>query len=83
MSETAPPIDPLVLFGSGATVRALAVGSRAQFLAMNRFIEEKRIRPVIDRTFLFDDAPDAFRHYASGSAFGKVVVSRGAPLGQS
>ncbi|MFE5712390.1 NAD(P)-dependent alcohol dehydrogenase [Streptomyces sp. NPDC056501] len=83
VSETAPPIDPLVLFGSGATVRALAVGNRAQFLAMNRLIEEKRIRPVIDRMFLFDDAPDAFRHYASGSAFGKVVVTRGAPLGQS
>jgi NADPH:quinone reductase-like Zn-dependent oxidoreductase len=75
VSDTAPPIDPLVLFGSGATVRALAVGNRAQFLAMNRLIEQERIRPVIDRVFPFDEAPDAFRYYASGSAFGKVIVS--------
>lgn len=75
VSETAPPIDPLVLFGSGASVRALAVGNRAQFLAMNQLIEEERIRPVIDRVFLFDDAPEAFRYYASGSAFAKVIVS--------
>ncbi|MEV7189766.1 NAD(P)-dependent alcohol dehydrogenase [Kitasatospora sp. NPDC093102] len=75
VSQTAPPIDPWVLFGSGATVRALAVGSRAQFLAMNRLVEQKRIRPVIDRAFPFSKAPEAFRYYASGAAFGKVIIS--------
>ncbi|TJZ80417.1 NAD(P)-dependent alcohol dehydrogenase [Rhodococcus oryzae] len=70
-----PPIDARVLFASGATVRAVAVGSRAQFLAMNRVIEANLIRPVIDRVFAFDDAPDAYRHYASGGALGKVVVT--------
>ncbi|MGP3956906.1 zinc-dependent alcohol dehydrogenase family protein [Nonomuraea sp. 3N208] len=74
VSDTAAPIDPRVLFASGATVRAVAVGSRAQFLAMNRAIEVNRIRPVIDRVFTFDEAPDACRYYASGEAVGKVVI---------
>jgi NADPH:quinone reductase-like Zn-dependent oxidoreductase len=42
---------------------------------MNRAIEAHGLRPVIDRAFPFDQAPDAYRHYASGEAFGKVVVS--------
>ncbi|MFB7861724.1 NAD(P)-dependent alcohol dehydrogenase [Streptomyces sp. NPDC056069] len=75
VGDSAPPLDPRVLFGSGATVRALAVGSRAQFLEMNEVVERERIRPVLDRTFRFDEAPEAFRHYASGASFGKVVIS--------
>jgi NADPH:quinone reductase-like Zn-dependent oxidoreductase len=34
-----------------------------------------RIRPVLDRVFPFDDAPEAFRHYLGGSALGKVVIT--------
>ncbi|WP_433217951.1 zinc-dependent alcohol dehydrogenase family protein [Microtetraspora malaysiensis] len=75
VSDTAPPIDPRVLFASGATLRAVAVGSRAQFLEMNRVIEANGLRPVIDRAFAFDDAPAAYRYYASGEAFGKVVIT--------
>ncbi|MFI6497821.1 NAD(P)-dependent alcohol dehydrogenase [Nonomuraea typhae] len=75
VSDTAAPLDPRTLFASGATVRAVAVGSRAQFLAMNRTIETHRLRPVIDRVFPFDQAPDAYRYYASGQALGKVVIS--------
>jgi len=75
VSGTAAPIDPKVLFGSGATVRAVAVGSRAQFLAMNRAIEAHCLHPVIDRVFPFAQAPDAYRYYASGQALGKVVIT--------
>ena len=75
VSDTAPSIDPRTLFASGATVRAVAVGSRTQFAAMNRAIEAKGLHPVIDRTFPFDEARDAYRYYASGKAFGKVVIT--------
>ncbi|MFF0574703.1 zinc-dependent alcohol dehydrogenase family protein [Streptosporangium saharense] len=71
----ASPIDPRVLFASGATVRPVAVGSRAQFLAMNKVIEANGLRPVIDSVFPFDKAHDAYRHYASEKAFGKVVIT--------
>ncbi|MFI9593941.1 NAD(P)-dependent alcohol dehydrogenase [Nonomuraea sp. NPDC052265] len=70
-----PPLDPRAVFRSGATLRGVAVGSRAQFLAMNRPIEAHRIRPVIDRVFPFEQAPDAYRHYTSGRPFGKIVIT--------
>jgi len=31
-------------------------------------------RPVIDRVFEFAETHDAFRHYLTGDAFGKVII---------
>ena len=55
-------------------VAGILVGSRAAFEEMNRFIEQHALKPVIDRTFPFDQLPDALRHMESGRHFGKVVV---------
>ncbi|GAA2170980.1 MULTISPECIES: zinc-dependent alcohol dehydrogenase family protein [Glycomyces] len=74
ISGAAQPIDPAAMFAAAATLRPVAVGSRSQFLAMNRLIGSARLRPVIDRAFPFEQAPDAFRYYASGAALGKVVI---------
>jgi NADPH:quinone reductase-like Zn-dependent oxidoreductase len=68
------PIDPGVLFRSGAVVRRVAVGSRAHFEAVNRAITRHQLRPVIDRTFGFDEIPDALAYCKSGEGFGKVVI---------
>jgi NADPH:quinone reductase-like Zn-dependent oxidoreductase len=54
----------------------IAVGSRAQFLAMNRAIGLHRLKPVIDRVFPFADAAEAFRYYQAGKYFGKIVISQ-------
>ncbi|WP_019629239.1 zinc-dependent alcohol dehydrogenase family protein [Actinomadura atramentaria] len=75
ISGTAHPLDPRLLFAAGATIRPIAVGHRAHFRAMNKAIEANSLHPLIDRTFRFDDAPEAFRYYASGEAFGKVVIT--------
>ncbi|MEV1007878.1 NAD(P)-dependent alcohol dehydrogenase [Streptomyces sp. NPDC049881] len=69
-----PPIDPRLLFGAAATVRALAVGSRAQFIAMNEVITAHRLRPVLDQVFPFEEAAAAYRYYESASPFGKVTI---------
>jgi NADPH:quinone reductase-like Zn-dependent oxidoreductase len=53
------------------------VGSHAQFISMARAISSNRIRPIVDRVFAFDDAPDAYRYYESARPFGKVVISVG------
>ena len=68
-------IDPYLLFTSVAVVRVIAVGSRAQFVSMNRAISEHRLRPVIDRVFPFSEAAEAYRYYQAASPFGKVVIS--------
>lgn len=41
---------------------------------MNRVVARHRLRPVIDRVFGFDRAPEAFAHFAGASRFGKVVI---------
>jgi NADPH:quinone reductase-like Zn-dependent oxidoreductase len=61
------------LTSRGANVSSIFVGSRADFEAMNAFIDKHKIRPVIDRVFEFNDAKAAFDYLEKGS-FGKVVV---------
>lgn len=75
------PIDFNSLFMSGATLRRIAVGSRADFEAMNRAIIQHRLRPVIDRVFPFDQAGEAWRHFDSRRNFGKVVIAHGGTIG--
>ncbi|MEK8173632.1 NAD(P)-dependent alcohol dehydrogenase [Streptomyces sp. M19] len=59
----------------GATLKTVIVGSRSDFEDMNRVIERHRLRPVVDRVFPFDRAPEAFAYFAQGSRFGKVVIA--------
>lgn len=63
------------IMGPSATIRGIYVGSRADFEAMNEFIGEHKLKPVIDRVFPFEQAPDAFKYMESGSHFGKVVIT--------
>ena len=75
-------VDPYTIFTTGATLRPVAIGSRAQLAALVDAVRTHRIRPVVDRVFPFDDAPAAFRHYLGGTALGKVVISM-APNGRT
>ena len=74
-SETG--LDPLLLTGRGITLGSISVGSRADFEAMSRAIEMHRLQPVIDRTFPFAEAKEAYRHFEGRGHFGKVVISHG------
>ncbi len=62
------------VFGNVAHLSALYVGSRTDFEAMNRFVAEHEIRPLIDRVYDFDDAPDAFELMENGDYMGKIVI---------
>lgn len=67
-------IDPLPILVRGVTVRGIMVGSREMFDAMNRTIDFHRIKPVINRTFGFDEAQAAYAHLQSANHVGKVVI---------
>jgi len=77
LSPSGTGLDPLLLTGRGTTVGAISVGSRADFEAMNRAITLHRLRPVIDRTFPFAEAREAYRHFEGRGHFGKVVITHG------
>jgi len=67
-------VDVAAIFGAGATVRPIAVGSRMQLEAMAEAVARHHLHPVIDRVFPFGQAPEAFAHYLSGANFGNVVI---------
>ncbi|GGE40387.1 NADPH:quinone oxidoreductase [Pullulanibacillus camelliae] len=74
LTRTGNKIDYFDLFGKAA-IRTISVGSRADFEAMNRFIEYKGLKPVIDRVFAFEDAKKAYEHLESQAFLGKIVIS--------
>jgi NADPH:quinone reductase-like Zn-dependent oxidoreductase len=57
-----------------ATVSGVYVGSREDFEAMNDFISEHEIHPLIDRVFEFEEAPAAYEYMESGDFIGKIVI---------
>ncbi len=62
------------LVGGAKRLVGIFVGSRKMFEDLNRVVSTAEIRPVVDRTFTFDQAREAYEHLASGSHFGKVTI---------
>ncbi|WP_276351488.1 zinc-dependent alcohol dehydrogenase family protein [Cohnella caldifontis] len=55
-------------------LQGINVGNREMFEAMNRAIAFHRLRPVVDRTFSFEQSLEAFRYLEKGTHFGKVCI---------
>ena len=70
-------IDPSAILFRRLSLQGILVGSREMFTAMNRAIASLSLRPVIDRSFGFDEVPAALQHLKGGSHFGKIVISAG------
>jgi NADPH:quinone reductase-like Zn-dependent oxidoreductase len=66
--------DPRSVLMKAVRMQGLLVGSRQMFEEMNKAIEWSRLKPVIDRMFGFNEAPDALKYMESGAHFGKIVV---------
>lgn len=67
-------IDPVGIFMKLVRLQGVFTGSRRMFVEMNNAISVNKIRPIIDKTFAFDEVADALRYMESGSHFGKIVV---------
>jgi NADPH:quinone reductase-like Zn-dependent oxidoreductase len=67
-----PNILPLLM--NAQQVHGIYVGSVAMFRDMNRAIAVNQLRPVIDRSFPFDEAPRAYEYLASQQHLGKIVI---------
>lgn len=55
-------------------IQGIYVGSREMFEKMNRAVALHEMRPVVDRTFPFEEAREALRHMESAAHFGNIVV---------
>jgi NADPH:quinone reductase-like Zn-dependent oxidoreductase len=60
--------------GLGTRVTGIYVGSRADFEAMNAFLSEHRIRPVVDAVFPFEEAAAAYELMDREEHLGKIVI---------
>lgn len=67
-----PGTAPMV----GRNIRAtrIYVGSRVMFEDMLRALALREVHPVIDKTFAFEEAAEAYRLLESQSHFGKIVI---------
>jgi len=69
--------DPGLLsaWATKSIVRGIAVGSRTLFEDLNRAVEVKGIRPILDdKIFKLEDLKEAYRYQWEQKNFGKVVV---------
>lgn len=67
--------NPTSILMKAVRLQGIFVGSRQMFEAMNQlFIKHEYLKPVIDKTFAFDESRDALKYMQSGSHFGKIVI---------
>jgi NADPH:quinone reductase-like Zn-dependent oxidoreductase len=74
LSSFGGDIPALALMGTNSTASGIYVGSRADFEALNAFLEKHPVKPAIDRVFPFEEAEKAYEYMNSGLLFGKVVI---------
>src|SRR3984885_4770055 len=67
--------NPLTMMMKGANLQGIYVGTTKMFEDMTRAITQSKIKPLIDRVFPFDQAPDAYQHLPTGNHFGKLVIT--------
>ncbi|KAK4973145.1 hypothetical protein LTR42_006439 [Elasticomyces elasticus] len=70
------PSALMAMMGKAARLKGIAVGSKLDYQALSKFLEEKAVRldPLIDRTFSFDESSQAFDYLYSGKHVGKVII---------
>ncbi len=72
-------VPVMMLMNSNITASGIYVGSRADFEALNAFIDAHHVKPVIDKVYEFQDAAAAFDAVDKGESFGKTVIRVAAP----
>ena len=71
-AQTATLLGCLV---KACVARGVVLGTREQFEEMNRFVEEKGVRPVVDeRVFGFGDVKEAYGYMMGQGHLSKVCI---------
>lgn len=74
LAGTGGQVNPLPALFNVITISGIYVGSRAMTERLVGFMDEHDLHPVIDKTFRFADAIDAYAYLRSGEHVGKVVI---------
>lgn len=69
-------LGPLIsLFGDKKIRSLMAAPGQEDLMMLKELVETGKVRPVIDRSYSFDEVPEAIRYLEAGHARGKVVIS--------
>lgn len=74
LSGVETKVNLVRLLMSAIRVQGVLVGHRNGLERLARAFETRKIEPIVDRVFDFEQAPEALKHLASGKHFGKVGV---------
>ncbi|KAI0791063.1 NAD-P-binding protein [Abortiporus biennis] len=76
LSGEHPDTSKLILsfLSGGITFRPILIGSRYQFEDMNRLIEARQIKPVVNKVFDFKQTREAYEYLQSQKHIGKIVI---------
>jgi len=69
-----PQTDILRIFWNQLSIFGSTMCNRKEFEDMLKFVDEKRIKPVVDRNFALEEGGKAFRHLGEAGHFGKIVL---------
>lgn len=67
-------VSPMLSVFNLIKINGIYVGSRDMHEKTINQIASASIHPVIDKTFPFDEATNAYHYFASQQHFGKVVI---------
>lgn len=70
-----PKISPNKLFWKQVNVKGSTMGTDTEFQMMLAFVNEHKIRPVIDMTFPLEDAQKALDRLEDPECFGKALLN--------
>jgi NADPH:quinone reductase-like Zn-dependent oxidoreductase len=73
-SFAGPELPLLPVIGGIRRLQGVMVGSREMLEDVANLVAAWQIRPVVDRVFGFDEAPEAYAWLEGGKHFGKVVI---------
>lgn len=68
-------VTPRDLMFKAGRMRGIFVGSAAMARSLNTAVDANAIKPIVDKSFSFDDVKAAYAYHASPALFGKVVIT--------
>lgn len=72
-------LGPFLSMGSSRKIKSFnAIPNTADLESVIRLVGSHQIKPLIDRSYVFEQIPEAIRYLEHGSATGKVVISMAA-----
>ncbi|HZF31213.1 MAG TPA: NAD(P)-dependent alcohol dehydrogenase [Gammaproteobacteria bacterium] len=74
MTRPEGDLSPYPLMMKAAIVRGIFVGGREHFDGLMRAAAVNKLRPVVDKTYDFDAAPEAYKALKAAQHFGKIVI---------